>query len=439
MNLNFKKYTIIPVIFLIAFSFSFAIDYKCYTKDGKTWDCSLPIESFFDSVKEDISKVSTTDDSQTGTSMSVFGTEYFIGEDNATTFLQLLNSTNDPVTNSSCFVTIWNPDKSVFITNASMTYLSDGIYYRDYNLPQSEGIYMISAKCSLPKLVESKQYIYNYAYDDFESGVSGGIGWNDQWLIDAGSHIQNTEYYSGNYALECEENAFAMRSFDYTNGINITVSFFAKFYSIDLNEKAYFSVYDGTEHLIDTWEDGDDDDTWRQYNYTITGINPTCNLQVIFRTDFNSIGDKAYFDELNISIWKYNYTEAIGFEYQEVRGSGEVHVIDPVSTIINGSIFQNDLEYLKIINTEMFSEITGINSDYRCLDNMTSQHYENTTVTVDGNEYPVFKHEEISCISGCDYETGKCINTRRNWIITLIVILAVLGIIIFGYWINERK
>jgi hypothetical protein len=279
---------------------------------------------------------------------------------------------------------------------------------------------MISAKCTIPRLAETDSFFPNNFYADFESGISGGSGWNGNWKLGAGSHIQNVEQYTGNYSLENEENAFAFRSLDFTGGINMTISFYAKFVSVDVGESAYFSINDGTEHPIDSWTDGDDDDTWRYYEYNITGINPCANVILEFTTDFNSAGDQAFYDDIYVSMWKRNYTAETGYEYQEVRGSGEVHVIDPVSTIINGSSMLNELLWnfqFDRDNPELLS-----NHDY-CIDNQTLGKTLTFEYCLGGDCRIIQRNETIPCDFGCNNATNSC---NANPLVSVGIIIAII-------------
>ena len=81
-------------------------------------------------------------------SLSVFGTEYQIG-DPTTTFVQVLRDNLEPVDNASCFVTIWYPDKNIWYNRVMMTHLpsSNGIYYFDATAQTQIGVYMVDVVC----------------------------------------------------------------------------------------------------------------------------------------------------------------------------------------------------------------------------------------------------------------------------------------------------
>lgn len=90
-------------------------------------------KDIFDTVKYDI---------------RVFGTEYDIGE-NGTIFLQLIGVNNKPINNATCMLTLFYPNKTIFLNYTLMNYLSesDGIYFYDLTIPEQQGIYMLSVVC----------------------------------------------------------------------------------------------------------------------------------------------------------------------------------------------------------------------------------------------------------------------------------------------------
>lgn len=80
--------------------------------------------------------------------IDVFGTEYTSGE-TARVFLQLLNSDKTELDGGWCYMTMYNPDNTMFRNKVSMTPLGvDGIYYHDIQLPEKAGNYMVTAECN---------------------------------------------------------------------------------------------------------------------------------------------------------------------------------------------------------------------------------------------------------------------------------------------------
>ncbi len=86
--------------------------------------------------------------------MVVFGTEYFSGE-RAKAFGQLVNGTNDPINNASCFVKVWdaisiqNGSPNIFKDTTLMMFLDEGIYFSDFDAPIESGVYPVSMACEI--------------------------------------------------------------------------------------------------------------------------------------------------------------------------------------------------------------------------------------------------------------------------------------------------
>ena len=79
-------------------------------------------------------------------SLKLYGTEYTIRQD-AKAWLQLLDASSSPVSTGTCFLTSYYPDGTIFISNAKMNYLSNGIYYYDFITPTKTGVYPEIATC----------------------------------------------------------------------------------------------------------------------------------------------------------------------------------------------------------------------------------------------------------------------------------------------------
>jgi hypothetical protein len=94
---------------------------------------------------EDIQNISKSD-----VSINFFGTEYNPNEA-GTIWLQLLRN-YQPIDNSSCYITAYFPNKTKMLDSIIMNYLSgsDGLYYYDFTVPSTVGVYMVSATCYIP-------------------------------------------------------------------------------------------------------------------------------------------------------------------------------------------------------------------------------------------------------------------------------------------------
>jgi hypothetical protein len=99
--------------------------------------------------KADISKIYEKVQSS-DIKINFFGTEYNPDEP-ATVWLQLLKN-YQPINTASCYLTGYYPDKTVFLSDVLLAYLSgsDGVYYYDLTTPSVIGVYMATVKCEIP-------------------------------------------------------------------------------------------------------------------------------------------------------------------------------------------------------------------------------------------------------------------------------------------------
>jgi hypothetical protein len=72
--------------------------------------------------------------------LTMHGTEYQVGE-NAKVWLQLLSGTMQTINNATCFTDIYYPNGMQFRERQIMNFLEDGVYYYDFIVPTSIGVY----------------------------------------------------------------------------------------------------------------------------------------------------------------------------------------------------------------------------------------------------------------------------------------------------------
>jgi len=89
-------------------------------------------------------------------SVDVHGTEYQVG-DEAKVFLQLLDNEGNPLHDAECFITIFYPNGSIFVSDKMMdnTY-NNGIFEYNVVIPNITGIYPVVAYCNV--VYEAKWY-----------------------------------------------------------------------------------------------------------------------------------------------------------------------------------------------------------------------------------------------------------------------------------------
>lgn len=107
--------------------------------------------------------------------MHLAGTEYRVGDD-ATIFLQLKDNQDEPVTNGTCSLSIFSPFMNGthpnFLLEAPMFFLdtNDGLYYYDLVVPNTSGVFMLSAKCAY-----AQNTAWVYALDGMDAPNRTGI------------------------------------------------------------------------------------------------------------------------------------------------------------------------------------------------------------------------------------------------------------------------
>lgn len=101
--------------------------------------------------------------------LSMLGTEYN-PVDNATTFLQLIDSLGSYVDNATCDLTIYYPtqlgtNSSKFLDNVPMTFIERGIYEFNYAAPTTLGVYKVSALCEFEDIGRTFNIPFTTSFD----------------------------------------------------------------------------------------------------------------------------------------------------------------------------------------------------------------------------------------------------------------------------------
>jgi len=248
------------------------------------------------------------------------GTEYVAGT-NGTMFLQLLTTDGFPIDNASCRITIYYPNKTKFIDNEQMVFLEDGIYYYDFVVPNTYGVYIARANCLYKYIISDKEFVdSSYIVSGTESG-----------------DYKNT-YTSDDLKHEITENTSATPNLDlYYNftdldiaGLNIT--------KIDIELEYAWDKLSGldTENVTiffynfenNSWEQiynltrSDTDTLWF---YTINDASRFINndaISVRFRNDIDT--SSSYM--LRIDLFDLAI-HSEGNVYESLRGSSEINVV----------------------------------------------------------------------------------------------------------------
>jgi hypothetical protein len=296
------------------------------------------------------------------------GTEYQIN-DNGTVFLQLLDNNQQPVNNSICYLTMFSPDKTKILDGAMMTYLltSEGLYYYDFIVPNTVGVYMISARCF---------YYYNITYitdikDSWTSSTAPTTNYGNNTFFTVGkasSAILNSyiEFNLSNISSINDINEVwlylyvsSQMSSPIVNIYHVTSSWNELNITWNNSPTTNSYIYD-SKKTLSGWN------VWNITSLTKSWINGTIQNYGIFLNaslstgtwNFSSFSSRENSVELSPRLLiKYKTLEQIN----DVRGDGEVHVSNLPLSVWNNpyrnltyyqnfSIPQTDLTNYSMIN-----------------------------------------------------------------------------------------
>ena len=389
-------------------------------------------------------KIKYITDLVTVPNLEVYGTEYATGEIGKI-WLQLLDENRNPIENSTCLIKVWFPNSTLFLNESGMSYLDEGIHYKDFTVPDVTGVYPQTAICSVPELIANYS-MSNYttiALDNLETGDGdGGLGWISGWGFDTTGYcgISSLNSPIGSYHIRCSGyNGKGFRtSFPPISGI-ANITFWARFSSLEAGEYYHFEVFNetlGDWDIIRTWDENEDDDIYKRYSFYIDG----CRSGILLRFRSESLGgaDYGYFDNITVSEPTIlNYYEVNGTEYQYVFGSGEIHVSEAL-TNVNTNITNEFNDLLKYF---IFKEARNLksNHDY-CSDNTTLVKILTYEESVLGDLYTYQRNETVFCDYGCfkyfntAESQGYCApSTISKWIPIIGIVLFVFIMLIIAF------
>jgi len=350
------------------------------------------------------------------------GTEYYYAGQPSKVAIQLKDD-GVPLNNATCFVSIFYPNMTKWLDNVSMNNLGiEGIYYLDVIIPNIEGNYVISVFCYLPELAYNYT-CWNRTYDGFESGnFAGGYGWSDVWYTDGDVSITSSGTpYNGTYHMRLRRgNGWAERPVNnlfQTDPDQTYIGFWAKARSFESGEEAYFYFWDGTYHLLHTWQNGDDDNVYHYYQFNLSGYNLGNNI-IAFESAMSGTGDYFYVDDIVIHSCERNYFFVEHEEYQEIRGCGEIHVTD---------LFRRMWEYFATM-----PEPKLISNHDVCADNQTLVKELTYKICIDNKCRTITRNETIPCDYGC--ANNRCLPDPATKYLYGIIIAGVIGLIIYLIW-----
>jgi len=163
------------------------------------------------------------------------------------------------------------------------------------------------------------------ATDDFESKKwSGGEGWYGSWHHEGDASIQKGgSAYEGKYHLRLQrDTGYVRRAFDPYGETNVYLILHAKAQSFESGETAdCLASADGENWTVmRTWEDGEDDNTYRYYQINLSAYTATNRLWIAFDANMSEKGDKFFIDDIRAVVINRP------IDYEVVTTVGEVTI-----------------------------------------------------------------------------------------------------------------
>ena len=324
---------------------------------------NFPTRMEFVNFTELVGRVVSVDKITNQTAMSIFGTEYQVGDD-ARTFLQLVEA-DVPVENATCLLDVFYPDLTPFQTNAPMNYHDNGLYYYDYVVPNATGVFMMNVFCHY--ITETSSFnasSFNIVTGNLEHGGVVDLTYkrDDQRLKikDVGDELEVNFSFLVNSTNSLELMLFFEGKLKYRNDFPAS------------NGYLVFSIFNGSSgewfNLSNTLlgQRGGADQT---INNWLGGINVS-NLLV---GDELFVKLKAFngleLDKIEIDYLKLFTEEHIVTPITDIRGGGEVHVSDYVSDLedvisnIPININTSFIGYFDDLDSFLYSFYTNISLD----------------------------------------------------------------------------
>ena len=318
--------------------------------------------------------------SVTRPSLSMFGTEYSIG-DSGTIFVQLKDNGGFPIVNGSCYIDIYYPNMGnlshpQWIYNAPMIYKtgSDGLFYYDLTIPNIQGIYMLSGTCNY-------EYLSSFLYP--EDSVNQSIIEPIKGTYDGNTMVLNSKedglYTRCTSAPTVPQGCIADYTFQLYDTLfesNITkIDIYYMGESTIKNANMKMSIYNYSNGLFYVLPNS------LTFNGLAVSANPSGLSDFLsnsLRQDGNNLSDFIIDKKIKIRL---NTTGGTSFRnwnnwlalrilttegiVSDVKGSGELHVNNLSSDIWNypnRSVESNFYELKYKGGTEYSSGETGISS-----------------------------------------------------------------------------
>lgn len=169
------------------------------------------------------------------------------------------------------------------------------------------------------------------AWDDFESGGwSGGSGWLYPWWHEGKSKVTgNGGPYQGNYHLRIRGgNGYVDRALDLSGQTDVRLQFWAKVKSLESGDLARVLVSpdDTNWTTVQSWTDGDDDNTYHFYDIDLSGFTMSGEFWIAFDgTELSGSGDYLYVDEIKLvsGLTQYRTAGSLISQPHDTGGSAD--------------------------------------------------------------------------------------------------------------------
>ncbi len=144
------------------------------------------------------------------------------------------------------------------------------------------------------------------ASDDFECGAFNcGSGWSGTWSVSGDCIVTSLDTPRGGFHMRGQEDAsgtcIADRNFDNSAYTFSNVSFWAKSDVLETGDFCRYYYYNGSSYfLLLEMTNGDDDNTYRQYNFSVSSYGLFVSAGIRMR-QFGVGSDNCYIDDINIS------------------------------------------------------------------------------------------------------------------------------------------
>jgi hypothetical protein len=289
--------------------------------------------------------------------MKVFGTEYTYGQV-AKIWLQLTNGTGQTIENGVCYADIYAPDGSTFLERATMTNMvHDGIYYYDLEVPIGQGVYPVVAFC----YYEAGQSYRNVSNYSIGSGTYDSGAISDMAILD-GNFIRFKETAVNpvrNISVNITTNGGALCNISEALLTGISVSTYSRFDSV-ANDHITLFIWNYTSSSWITFPNQIlEGASWKSVtnsiplnNLTKAGLVNASGSNIILKFNDTILVDGAT-SNLDIDYLQVSCDQLSNPQWQEVRGSSEIHVSSDLAYELdfqNNSFSINDTQVIPLAN-----------------------------------------------------------------------------------------